>query len=540
MNHRHLTSCVALPILMFASAAAAQATGGSAQGDTGGKSPSATKADAAAASPGAVIGEPKKEVGPATSRWQLSIYGFLEFDGMNDSTQSFSDSPGNSPLLRSDGSSPAFLPLGTNPYGVTYGSKHARMQGTGRNSRIGFKLTPPEYAGMKATGVLELDFFGNQPSNPPATSEGAFFASPTPRIRHAYAKIETDVVDVLFGQYYALFGWQPLFFPATDSFLGIPNMVFGRTPQIRVSKTIKTDPVDVQLAVAALRPPQRDAAMPDLQGGVRIGVNGVKGAHGSGSGQPTLDSLSFGISGALRSFRVAEFTNNVGDPTTATDVAAAHGFGYSVDAMIPVIPISNLDDRANALTLTGSFVQGQGIGDLFTGGLTGGVHFPLPEGPGGPNTGIYASNIDPGLVQYANYDPLNPDSKNVLRVIHWTAFMVGFQYYVPPAGKIVLSANYSRSKSDNIVNNTCLAPGQGGMPGVAGGPRQPCTLDQMIDLGDDPSRTFVQSDYYDANIFADITPAIRAGVSWQHVQQKFADDGKEKNDRYELSGFFFF
>src|SRR6185295_855142 len=180
--------------------------------------------------------------------------------------------------------------------GVMYGATHGRMQATARNTRFGFKMSAPEFAGMKATGVLEVDLFGSQPSAPPTTSEGSFFTNAALRLRHAYGKIETDVIDVLFGQYYNLFGWQPNFFPATLSFLGTPNMIFERTPQIRLSKTIKTDPVNVEIAGAATRPPQRDAAFPGLEGGVRFDLNHLRGAHGRGSGQPTLDGLSVGVS----------------------------------------------------------------------------------------------------------------------------------------------------------------------------------------------------------------------------------------------------
>src|SRR5262245_40174458 len=142
----------------------------------------------------------------------MSFYGFVEFDGMYDSTQSFSDSPGNAPILRSDGSRPAYLPVGTDELkGAMYGSYHGRMQATARNTRFGFKLTPPEFADIKTTDVIEVDLFSNQPSNPPSTSENSFFTSPTLHLRHTYSKVETEVVDVLFGQYYNLFDWQPNF-----------------------------------------------------------------------------------------------------------------------------------------------------------------------------------------------------------------------------------------------------------------------------------------------------------------------------------------
>jgi hypothetical protein len=461
--------------------------------------------------------EPKKEP-PVTNRWQASLYGFIEFDGMYDTTQSFSDSPGNTPILRSDGSRPAYLPLGTDPLkGPMYGATHGRTQATARNTRFGFKMSPPDIAGARVTGVLEVDFFGNQPTSPPSTPEGSFFTSAQLRLRHAYAKVETDIVDVLFGQYYNVFGWQPNFFPATLSFLGTPNMIFGRTPQLRVSKIIKTDSVNLEVTGAVTRPVQRDSGSPGLEGGLRFEVNHWRGLHGRGSGQPTLDGMSVGVSAVSRKFKVVEFTNNRLDVTQATDVAEASGIGYSLDALIPVIPVHDLETRSIGLTLTGSFVTGQGIADLYTGGLTGGVQFPLPAGPGGPSTGFYAGNIDPGLVQYR----ILPDGTGELRVIKWQSAMVGFQLYLPPSGKIVLAGNYTRSESKNVA--------------------------QSIAEGGDPARTFRIAQYYDVNLFVDFTSAVRGALSFQRTTQTYGlPDGSEgagadeKNNRIEIGGLFFF
>src|SRR5215831_1009546 len=135
MDHRRLTLVFALPVLLCSALAEAQPP---AQQDTNEPRPVPFVAAPT---------EAKKEP-PSTGRWQMSTYGFLEFDGMYDTTQSFSDSPGNAPILRSDGSRPAYLPVGTDELkGVMYGAYHGRMQATARNTRFGFKLTPPEYAG---------------------------------------------------------------------------------------------------------------------------------------------------------------------------------------------------------------------------------------------------------------------------------------------------------------------------------------------------------------------------------------------------------
>jgi hypothetical protein len=455
---------------------------------------------------------------PATGRWRASIYGFVEFDGMYDTTQSFSDSPGNTPILRSDGSRPAYLPVGTDELkGAMYGSTHGRTQATARNTRFGLKITPPELGSVKTTGVLEFDLFGNQPSAPPITSESSFFTSPTLRLRHAYLKLEAGsgvvVGGVLMGQYYNLFGWQPNFFPGTLSFLGTPNMIFGRTPQVRPFLLIKTPPIDVEFAGAMTRPPQRDSGIPGLETGLRLQVNSWKGPHGRGSGQPTLDGAQIGVSGVFRKFRVIAFSNNRNDVTQATEVAEAGGTGISLDALIPIIPASDLENRSIALTLTGALVKGQGIADLYTGGLTGGVQFPLPAGPGGPSTGLYAANIDPGLVQYKITDP-GMGTKADLRVIDWESQMVGAQLYLPPETKLVITANYARGKSDNIG--------------------------QEIPEGGDPARTFKVSEYYDANVFVDVTPAVRLAASYQYIRQRYVDNGWEKNHRGEIAGLFFF
>src|SRR5260221_8983856 len=117
-----------------------------------------------------------------------------------------------------------------------------------RNSRIGFKLRAPETHGIRASAMIETDFQGPVPTiaNPdpspspnPFGTEGNFFASPNLRVRHFNMKIETPVVDVLLGQYWQLFGWQSAYQPNTVEIQGVPGEIYGRTPQPRVSKTIK-------------------------------------------------------------------------------------------------------------------------------------------------------------------------------------------------------------------------------------------------------------------------------------------------------------
>ena len=480
--------------------------------------------------------------------WKGTFYGFIEADAIRDSTQSFSDSVGNTPLLRTDGSSPANLPLGTNPIGETYSSKNPRFMFTPRNTTFGFKVEPPEVGSAKFAGVIEFDFFGNQPGNPLAqttstsTTESQYFSSATPRMRHAYVDMKSPIIDVMAGQGYNLFGWQPLFFPATDSFLGLPNMIFDRRPQLRLTKRIETKPVTIQIAGAALRPAQADSGFPDLVGGILFQINDWKGAHMLGPSQAKHDALSIGVSGVYRELKVSAFQDNMGAPRISGQDATANAYGISIDALLPVIPVKDINDRSNGLTLTGSFVTGTGIGDLYTGGLTGGATFPEQNSPTAAFLGTYAGNIDPGIVQYAiKIDPMTGmpvidtlgNWEGLIRTINWTTYMIGAQYYLPfLQGRVAVSGNYTHAVSNNMQQQST-----GSFPAedLAGG---------------NPTRTFKYATYYDANVFVGITDFFKVGLSWQHVEQVFLatgvpgsevmQDSPEHNDRFEISTFFFF
>jgi hypothetical protein len=539
MNRRHLTILAAALALLPASSVRAQTAAGTSPNAplpaaSSAAAPSAPASSAAAPSaavpsaavPSAAVPSEAAPSAPAPSApapsapapapegpsvsmggdWRMTFYGFVELDWMRDSTQSYYDSFGNLPIMRSDGAPPAYVPLGTiDPARVQYGASHPRTLLSARNSRFGFKLSLPDVEGFKTSGLVEVDFMGNQPwnpyskqgevSNPNTPTETAFFSNAALRIRHAYGKTEKDWqranVSLLYGQYYHLFGNQPYYFPASVAYLGLPNQIFGRSPQIRLTGTLKSDAVNVELSGAVVRPAQADGGQwwPDLQAALRVMVNPWKGVHGSGSGQAALDPLSVGVSFVHRDFNVTAYENNRGDPTIAAKMAEARNImSYSVDALVPVVPCKSLADRSNGLTLTGSYVNGKGIGDLYTGGLAGGAPFPRPDGTQGPQTGFFGANIDPGIVMF--------DKDGTMRIVKWISYMGGVQYFLPIAkGRVILSANYTHSQSPNLV--------------------------QPIARGGDPARTFNQANYYDVNLFIDWTRAVRTGISYQRIDQRF-------------------
>ncbi len=407
--------------------------------------------------------------GPPNNQWKLTLYGFAELDIDNDSTRSFADLIDSATLSR-DG---------------TQAGTYGRTQFSIRNSRIGIRGYTPTIGGIKGSAVLEGDFFGYEPA-PPTTSEAGYFNNPTFRIRHAYIKAESDVVDVVAGQTWRVLGWQNYFFPTSVAFIGLANEVFGRTGQVRVSHTFKSEDVNVDVAIAALRPIQRDSSTPDGEAGLRLSLNHFKALSTPGSLGTAAFPAAIGVSGLMRRFKVDQFA------ATPNGTSTDNGWAVAANLLLPVIPAIDNTDRANKLTLVGEFTVGTGDADQFS-GMTAGAGFP--KLPGGA---AFNADVDNGLVAY------DPSLNGVLHTIDWRTFLVGLQYYLPPTGRVFVSANYTQGDSDN-----------------------------MSSLFPKSQAAFNKSQWFDANVFFDVTPAFRVGASYQYVKQTFCDDATAQNHRYE-------
>lgn len=419
----------------------------------------------------------------------LTVYGFLQFDAIYDTTRSFADNIGDRLVARTD----------------TFEGTTGRTQFSARNSRVGMLLRAPTVAGVSPTVIIEGDFFGNQPDEPPDVSETAFFDSPTFRLRHGFVYLKNDIVNVTIGQTFDLFGWQNYFYPATVEFLGLPSMVFSRPLQARLSKTLfEKKALSIDLGAAAVRPAQRDSQVPDGRAGVRFRVNDWKGLRSSGNGPAEVRPLAIGVSGVYRQFKVDAFTP---PPTQSANEVA--GWGLSADALVPVIPVNNPNDRGNALTLIGAFVMGTGIGDLMT--ATGGARFPtLPNEAQANPPPVYEGNIDTGLVSF--------DSQGVLNTIDWQGFRAGLQYYLPPNGRVTVAINYTQAHSDNMA---ALFP-QGGA--------------EIELLG----RVADRQQYADASIMWDATNALRFGIGGSYMTVRYLDGDQPSNIRARFQTAYYF
>lgn len=454
-----------MPTLVRSTLAMSLCLGLSAVAQTRGTAPPPTTSEAAS-KPTAPPSGPT----PLMTKWTTSLSGFVEADFISDSTESYNETAGNGAISRPG----------------TYAASHRRLTFAVRNSRIGFRLNAPEYSGIRVSAAVEADFMGNQPPN---ATEAQFFTAPGFRLRHGFLKAETQYVDILIGQFWPLLGFQPHFDPNTVELQGVPAAIYSRTPQIRVSHLFKADPVSVEVAVAALRPPQRDSGWPDGQAGVRLIYDGWKGVHTIGATGTAADSLSLAFSGALRGFKLPEFS-----ATPVADVSTT-STAFSIDLLLPIIPATFLQ-RGNALTLNASFSNGSGFADQFT-GLTGGVGFPAL--PGG---GTYTPNIDVGTAVFA--------ADGTLHTVDWRGVVAGLQYYLPPDGKIFISGNFSQLYSPNAASY---------------GPA---------------SRVFNHSWWADGNLFVDVTPALRFGLEYAYYSQTYVDGVNATNHRFQFSSWYIF
>ena len=419
-------------------------------------------------------------------KWATTLYGFVDADAISDSTQSFTDAAGSGLVARA---------------GSVAGENYRFQMGI-RNSRVGLRIKAPEVSSVRASANLEFDFQG-EPSIVGATTtaysisgigEGAYWANPLLRVRHMNLRVETPVVDILFGQYWQVFGWQSAYHANTVELQGVPGEINARTTQFRISKTVKADPITFEIAVAATRPVQRDTGIPDGQGGIRLAVDSWTGVQTVGSTGTQISPLSIAATGLVRRVEVNAFQ---AVPKTTKELTLS---AFAVDAFLPVIP-GTKDNKGNSLSFNGEFASGYGFNDMYT-GLTGGITFPTyPAPPAGGTQAI--PNIDNGVVTF--------DSGGGLHGIQWTTWLLGGQYYFPGLdARLFVSGNYSHVQSANSHYY-----------GAA-------------------SKTMAAEDWFDVNLFGDPLPSVRIGLEYANFNTMTVDGIHSINHRIQLSGFYLF
>lgn len=409
------------------------------------------------------------------SKLKVTLFGFAQADYTYNSTQSCNEFCGNA-LIQREGS---------------FRGDHARMTFSPRDTRFGVRFAANEEHGIRASGLIETDFFG-----PTATTEQGTWANPVLRIRHAYLKLETPIVDILLGQTGNLFGWASSYLVTGAQEPGLPGQMYQRTSQLKISKTIKTAAgVTVEVAVAAERPPQADAGVPEGVAGLRLSFDKWTGYHTLYLSGSLTQSASIAVTGDVRGFKISELSSQ--PHATRSRV----GGGVSVDAFLPIIPATKTN-RDNALSLSGELVYGKGISDMYT--ALGGAGLVAPAAPplteGGPPT-VYTPNYDAGLAAY--------DATGHLELVQWTSYMVGAEFY--PAGvggRLGLFANYGHMQSNNTKKFSTTA-------------RE-------------------SEDFFGIGFFVDPTKQTRIGLDYGYYGDHFVDNVDATNHSVMLSAWLFF
>lgn len=411
------------------------------------------------------------------SNVKVTLYGFAELDAIYDSTQSFTELQGNAAIAK---------------YGTSAGDD-GRIQYGARNSRLGFKIESPETAsGIKATGNLEMDFLGAANGS----SESGIYGAPTMRMRHGFLKLQTPIIDALFGQTWTVFGASMAFTPATVDIQGVPAEAYQRILQIRLGKTIKfTDDIKFEIEVAALRPFQRDSGMPDLGGFVRLDFNQWKGYKATGSTGGDDSGIAIAFSALTRKFKALK-----SPAANDTDYQTATGSAIALDLIIPIIP-SSKKARANGLTFTAEATTGSGYSDVFTSYNAGVSAIGAPTSTG----------YSPGVGLDAGPAAFNTTT-HALETIDAKSLLLSLQYFTPlDGGNVWLSALYGTLQSDNA---TYFASNAAAIPDI-----------RMVGV----------------HLFWDVTQAARLGLSWSKTRERFGDNSVPRtNDRVQLSGFYIF
>jgi hypothetical protein len=435
-----------------------------------------------AAVPEKIEAAPDRPISFQSNGWTASLYGFAELDIMGDTTRSFlTEGALNYSIARPN------TVLGDNP----------ALHITARNSRFGFSAEAPVWNSIKAKAVVEMDFFGNQALG---TSQTDVFTNGTMRMRLFYLKLDTPIVDIIAGQYHDLFGWNGgAFYPNTVAYLPVLGEVYHRNPQLRVSKTVG-GPVSFQIAAAAVRPVQSDAALPDVQAGAKVTFNGWRGAAVPGASRPTVAPAALGLSVIGRHLAVNDFSATPGNPQRMNTG------GVAANVFLPLIPASG-NDLSGALSVTGEVTYGAGISDMYP-GLTGGVGFPSLPNPN--NTQVvpqYTPDIDPGIVTF--------DANFQLQAVKWTGLVGNFHYHLPVADgrKLWVSGTASMVKSSNALD---LTPQAG----------QQFTWNKGL--------------YADGNLWIGLTPYVQMALSVQWMQQTYGDQTTATNLRGEGSFYMYF
>ncbi len=273
---------------------------------------------------------------PVTSKFNLSIGGYVKLDYAYNSVDL-----GPAGMI-TPGS-------GKFPIAGTNAAKQQQSIMSVDQSRLWFKVAGPTFLGAKTNALIEGDFYNN------ALITDALQESPGFRIRLAYGTLDWANTQILFGQFWDVFG--PMVSSTQDfrsgATTGAPNT--PRTPQLRLTQKINfNENNQLKLVVAAVDP---------QQAGNNVGVGTVTPDSYSSmpnfAGQMMFVSKALGTSPGYFGMSMQPLTVGVfGQYGITKDNVANAGkavptWGGGVYAFVPVLKSKDGKSRAMTMSLEG-------------------------------------------------------------------------------------------------------------------------------------------------------------------------------------------
>lgn len=263
----------------------------------------------------------------ALSRYKLQLGGYIKLDYVHNSNAVGPISPG----------SPGG---GIPPIAAGSFSKDESVF-TAKQSRFWLKATGPELYGAKTGALIEMDFYG-------FGSLSNEFANL--RMRHAYGTVDWKNTQVLFGQYWDVFGASCA--DTVDFRLGgtTGNPASPRVPQVRVTHRVDLNPDNALRFVIAAQNPVEDAA---AAGSNSMSRTGGYGSAVNGAGQVSYTSKALGVSPGYMGLGNAPLTVTLFGQIGNEKLTPAHDvtpWGYGIYGLVPIL--SSKDGKSRAMTLT--------------------------------------------------------------------------------------------------------------------------------------------------------------------------------------------
>jgi hypothetical protein len=445
-------------------------------------------------------------------KWVTTMYGFVQVDTVYDSSNSYNNWPFNA--------APANAGV-TGNSGKAQGSQidSPRFGMDVNNSRIGFALSSPVYNGYKIRALLEMDFLAGP--TPGAAAFGGsglgYVTNPIFRIRHFFFDVTTPSWgNVLVGQYWSLFGWQPYNIQNNLQIAPGPGTAYGRFPQIRWYKILHMDQgLMLEPAVAMMLPPTTTNAIPSFTEGLKLSDSHLMtemmiGDTGKGQFPASIgiSGIEQNYSGYVNSGSATAYGNNL--PNSGFNSWTAAG---AVDLILPIIPIKD-GKPGNNLTLQAEYTWGQGDAWQFP-NLSFGLGANSVNTPGGSGAGFNGQ----GVVMNNGFEPLDIQTYNA-----------DLQYYFPDDARTSVVVGFAVDNASNLQQIANVLGG-GGVPlGGQGGTNSLVTY-----LQPDTHLTFTYVD-----VWHDFTPAVRAGLEFGQYDAVYTNGMNALDNRVMMSWFYLF